>query len=135
MEKTQTRRGGGSDPVPAPLWARFPGLPACPPACPPVYLSLWSSGSSILPTIIRITCLLITFTSPTSAPTYLSTPPRPRPSPSACHRYLAPPRPPHSDSPLNFSSQATCCLPEPKTVCHQRRRERGSGGEKMGRSP
>lgn len=94
--------------------------PARLPACLSVSLELWIPPPP--DPVVRVTCLLITFTSPTPTPTFLSTLPLPISffplffHPPACHKCLAPPRPPQSGSTLNFSSQGTCCLPEPKTA-------------------
>lgn len=132
MEETQTRRGGNSDPVPAPLWARFPGLPACLPTRLPVYLSLWNSGSSILPSIVCVTCLLITFGSPTSVGTHL---PLKSPPPLIFFPSWLPPMPrPSSSSPFEHCAEffiTSHLLPaRAKDGCHQRRRERGRGRER-----
>lgn len=119
MEETQTRSGGSSDPVPAPLWARFPGLPACPPAC----LSIWSSGSSILPPFVCVTCLLINFG---SVPTcFLPLNPTHR----TCFPSRLPPMPrSYSSSPLGVCPEffiTSHLLPaRAKDGCHQRRRAR-----------
>lgn len=106
------------------------GLPRWP-AC----LSVWSSGSHP-PLVVLIASLFITLLSSTSAPPHPHPPllssPRSSPTflsshltpsstrPPATHNHPPPPLPPslspESGSALNFSSQATCCLPEPKNA-------------------
>lgn len=131
MEEAQAKRVDSSDPVPgppAPLWAWFPGPPACLSICRSEALA------SILLLVVHVTCLFITFGSPTSTPL-----------PPPCFSQLL------SHLPLNSSppfSPLIPCLPLPrsslsspvrlcteffitshllparaKDCCHQRRRQ------------
>lgn len=115
---------------------------ACPPftalglTCWPACLSVWSSGSRP-PLIVPVASLFIMLLSstfllspPHVSPTFLSSHPSRSPYSSSC--YPVPPSSssssssPESGSALNFSSQATCCLLEPKNAA-TRGTDRGPG--------
>ena len=120
-------------------WPPYTALGLFPwPAC----LSVWSSGFH--PPLALVVSLFITFLSSTStppplrsstlcsSPTFLSSHPSPSP-PYSSSCYPLPPSSsssssssPESGAALNFSSQATCCLPEPKNAA-TRGTDRGPG--------
>lgn len=120
MEEAQAERVDSSDPLPGPsawLWAWLAGPPAC------------LSGALILSALFSssLCSLRSCFFFSTSTPLPLSSAPllsrlctsHTFASPYSSSCYTVPPSSsssPESGSALNFSSQATCCLPEPKNA-------------------
>ncbi|MED6231586.1 hypothetical protein ATANTOWER_031426 [Ataeniobius toweri] len=104
--ESQAERVGISDPLPGPsaqCWALLARLPGC--------LSFW-----LHLLLSFFLSLFIALLSSTSTPSYSSHPPLSLTSTTS----LPPPPPPclqpSQGSALNFSSEATCCLPEPKNA-------------------
>ncbi|MED6276529.1 hypothetical protein CHARACLAT_003908 [Characodon lateralis] len=104
LEESQAERVGISDPLPGPSaqrWALLARLPGC--------LSFW-----LHLLLSFFLSLFIALLSSTSTPPYSSHPPLSLTSTTS----LPPPLclQPSQGSSLNFSSEATCCLPEPKNA-------------------